>query len=118
MELHTSPPHMDEVLRSQRELRECLLCAFVKSVKIIPQPTEPKISNSETHYWIEQNRDSILTPKVMEEIKKMGNSDHVNYYAQMYSHYTDIPPEKAMLVETIEFSSTQLSASWKFIERK
>lgn len=118
MEYHVSPPYVPEIvdqlghLRNQQ--RECLLCALVADKKFPVECLEKKVSDIETHYWVDD---------WTEYDTEHPHKEHIEYYASMYQQSTahretPLPPAEAVLVETIRFSYKQLSATWRFVKKE
>lgn len=118
MEYHASPPDLDNLPRFRNQMRESLLCAFVKANKAAPIFAEHKISDTKTYYWIVGEDNTEESKNILLKMEDANISEHIDYYASVYSHYTDIPPDKVILVETLELSKTQISTKWEFVERE
>ena len=87
------------------------MCAVLASGKMVTQQVEMKSEDQDCcFYWV----DCVNADEQKFDI----DPNHIEYHASVYRHHTNIPPERAMLVERIEYSDNQISASWQFQEKQ
>lgn len=105
MELHINPPDVYQFIHCRKQMQECLICAVLDSGKTVTQQVEQKLEDS-CNFWVETEEGTWEH----EEIDPL----YIQTLASIYYQHTNIPPERAMLVERIEYGDNQISASWKF----
>lgn len=104
------PYDLDFIPQERSKFKECLLSAYLVNIKLIPTQAAQRISDNEWHYWLEP----IDNSKSQFLAQSLANNELTKNFAQMYQTYTDIPPDKAILVETIEFKDNQMLVNWQF----
>jgi hypothetical protein len=90
-------------------MQECLIGAALNNNQVIIRQVEQFLENS-SHFWVETEAGEWED----EEIDPL----YIQTLASIYYQHTDISPEKAMLVERIEYGDNQISASWQFQEKQ
>lgn len=111
MELHISPPDVYKFIYHRKQMQECLICAVLASGKMVTQQVEMRSEDQNCcFYWVDWENNP--------EQETNFSPEHIEYHASIYQHHTNLPPERAVLVERIEYSDNQISASWQFQEKQ